>query len=347
MSQLSLATKLAIISSLTADNVAFLVDNASGSNPLQTRLAPTITNAGLASQVFISGYGQFPLDSFRYIRAIKPVNGVNQVLSVDPAVAEQITVAAGLVKGAEIVFKLKIQTTDARSEFASDDTRDTRYQPPFTYVCVGNDTAAQVVAGLYKQISQIKNLFPEADGAGEPYTATLTGGVLSVTAKDSHLTLRLYVDNLFAENAAQVPVFAPVTTTAGFEGRGTFVQMRSIIHETEGSNELDSHSKRVNLPQFGTLYTQLHFGTRTGRPDLSGNGAASQEIFQTPDFSLYVPDTAGNDSVLDALLTFFGRISGTKEFVQGDVAGTTTTTPTAVIAAPQVAYDPNSEDLTS
>lgn len=344
MSQLSLATKIGLINSFANYPVSYITQNAPGSATNQT-VSKDPAAAATADEILIAGFGQFNLKEFRYMRFIKPVAGVNHVISLDADDPAQITVAPNLVKGDMIVFKLEIKSDDARGEFASMDTRETRYQPPFTYICKGNDTAADVVAGLYQQLISVKTLFAEADGAGEPYTVTYDGTAkaLTITAADCLLRLKLYIDDLSKDNAAQVPVFAPITVTEQFEGRGTFAFMRSIIHETEGSNAIDSHTRRTFLPDELALYSQIHFGTRTGRPDLSGAGAASQEIFQLPDFSLYVAERATNDATLDGIITFLNRASGTKEFIAGDVAGTPTNAAgeiAAAIPAPNPATDP-------
>jgi hypothetical protein len=319
MSQTSLATKPGLINNFANSPLIFRKRNAPGSATYES-----VSDAATADSLEIVGFGRFELGSVRYFRAVKPVNGTKHKITIDATDANQFAVQANLPAGAIIVFKLEIKSTDSRGEFASEDTRETRYQPPFEYVCRGNDTAAQVLAGLAKQLTLAKSLFPEADGAGEPYVASFdaASSVLTLEAADVHLILKLYVDDLFYDNAAQVPVFAPVTVSEQFEGRGTYVQLHNIIHETEGSNELYAHSRREGLPARSALYTQLGFGTGTDRPDLSGPSAASSSVFQKPDFYLYVSETASNDGQLDAVLTFFNRSTGVKEFIKGDVPGT-------------------------
>lgn len=334
MSQLALGTKIGLINLFAQAAVVFIKQNAPGSATNQSRLEPTAANAATATGVYITGFGEFGLSDLRYVRVVKPANGVKNKIVVDSADPTHISVAPNLPAGQVIVFKLVLETDDSRGEFASEDTRDKRYFPPLEYITRGNDTAAQVVEGLAKQLNNARDLFPEADGEGEPFVATFDAGVLTLEAIDNHLKIELTVNDLFQENKAQVPVFSPETDAEQFSGRGTYGIMKNIIEETEGSNAWHAHTQRTGLPNQSGLYQCYNFGTGTERDDLSNQGAAGASVFQKADFCLYVAANVDNDPVNDALITFFNRIpNGAKSFIKGDVDGTEGTA-ADLVAAP-------------
>lgn len=314
MGQTTLATKFALINSLDEYSVQYLKQNAPGSATFESKTSDPTT----ATSVIIEGYGRLELSTLsQYLRVVKPAHATKNKVAVTAA-----NVQLGTINNGDIAtFKLQLTSNDARGEFNSRDSREHR-SSRFEVRLRTNDTGASVLQKLAQQIALSRTLFPEADGVGEPYVvaydATAGAEQLTIEAADAQLEIELMVDNLFSDNTDLVPVFTQTELVPQFAGRGTYLQLKNFIRQTEGSNEIDGISQGRDLPGRRSLYTEISFGSLTARPDLSAGGAAGDVVSQTPDFVLWVAESAGNDAGLDNLLTFLNRSTGTKEFIKGD-----------------------------
>jgi hypothetical protein len=315
MGQTTLATKFALINSLDEYSVQYLKQNAPGSETFESKTNDPAT----ATSLLIEGYGRIDLPTLnQYVRVVKPAKATKNAIAIKAA-----DVQLGTIENGDIVtFKLELTSNDARGEFNSRDSREHR-NSRFEVRLNTNDTPATVLQKLAKELMLARTLFPEADGSGEPYTAVYEGGQLLVEAADAQLEIRLFVDDLFSGNTDLVPVFTQTELTPQFAGRGTYLQLKNVIRQTEGSNEIDGLSQGRDLPSPRSLYTEISFGTHTDRPDLSAGGAASDVVAQRPDFVLWVAESAANDAGLDGLLTFLSRSTGTKEYVKADGSAAT------------------------
>ena len=332
MGQTTLGTKFALINNFAEYPLQFYKQNAPGAATYEDKTA----DAAVATAAVIEGYGRIELGTLtRTLRVVKPAKASKHKIQV----VDTDIVLGTIANGDVATFKLQVTSNDARAEF---DSRDSREHRTFRYQVrlSAADTKSTVLAKLAAQIALTKNLFPEADGSGEPFTITFTAavggatpaaGTLVLEANDAQLTLALKVDDLNYDSIDLVTGFGFTTLIEQFAGRGTYLQMKNVIRQTLGTNEVEGLSQGRDLPGQRALYTEIIFGTLTDRPDLSGGGAASDVVAQKPDWVLWVSESAANDGDLDRLLIFLGRSTGTKEFVSA--AGTVTTTPTAAIAA--------------
>lgn len=317
MGQTTLGTKFALINSTALYPILFFKQNPAGSPTFEGKTSDPTT----ATAVFIEGIGRFDLGGLnQYVRVVKPAHASKNKIAVTAA-----NVQLGAISTGDIVtFKLQLTANDVRGEFNSRDSREHR-NSRFEVRLVAADTPKTVLQKLAKQIALSRTLFPEADGVGEPYVvaydATAGSEQLTIEAADAQLEIDLSVDDLFSANTDLVPVFTQTELVPQFAGRGTYLQLKNVIRQTEGSNEIDGISNGRDLPSPRALYTEISFGTRTARPDLTAGGAAGDVVQQDADFVLWVAESTGNDQDLDNLLTFLNRSTGTKEFIKADGTG--------------------------
>jgi hypothetical protein len=314
MSQLKLGVRLLLINSFALHPLTFFKASATpGITEEKT------TDPSLATAMHLEGIGRINLGQLRDIVVAKGAAATKHKISVTAATAAQIKLGDITLPDTEINFRLKIRSTDARSEFASKTGREENYWSESVYVNPGDDES-DVLTQLAQKLSGNRQLFPEADGAGD--IAKFEGGVFTLEATDSRLVLTLERTTIERQNIRNLPTFAPVTVVKQSEGRGNYALLRTIIHETPGTNDLYAIGQSNNVPARRTLYTNVRLTTLTARPDLHGGaGAASEAISQTPEYELYVAENSGNDDELDKILTFLNRTSGTKTLSKAD--GTT------------------------
>ena len=332
MGQTTLGTKIALINTFALYPLTLYTKNAAGAPTYESKT----TDPAAADAAVLEGYGRIELDTLsRHLRVVKPRHATKHKITVAPGQLTLGTIANGDV----VTFKLRLTTDDARAEF---DSRDSREHRTFRFEVRlrANDTTATILKKLYDQIALVKNLFPEADGAGEPFEVTFDGATntLTVEAADAQITIDLGVDDLGYESTDLVPTFAFTEVSPQFAGRGTYLQLKNVIRQTDGSNEIDGLSQGRDLPNSRALYTEISFGTLTDRPDLSGGGAAGDVVAQKPEWVIFVAETADNDGDLDKLVTFLAKSTGTKEFV-GAVDADDTAPELIAEAVPVVAED--------
>ena len=263
---------------------------------------------------------------------------VTTVISVDSAQAAQITTSGTNAAGAAATIILKESSSDPLSEYMTNMDKNPYHRlRVYTIRLPLNATPAQVIGLIANEINSRAVLFPEADEpAASILTATVTAGVLSIAAADSHISLRLYVDSADTYTGAIIPVLASVVTTPSYEGRGLYRNLKGGRLQTEGTNDPYAIPGPLELPVRNGKYTRVDFATTTARPELSNHGAADASFSTINKFGIYFKEgDAANEQAIADLVNFLSRadVSVSKTYYdQNQATNTTGVTKTVFLA---------------
>lgn len=311
-----------------AANFPFIFTKPDAGNPNKEAVA----TAADATKLRIKGFADsiFLASLTGSVLAQRAQNEVVGSISIDPAQASQILVSGTNVAGATATIELEEKSIDPLPEYMTntDKYRRTRV---YSLVLPAAATAAQVLSLLADQINGRAVLFPEAD---EPATsvisASLNAGVLTVTASDSHISLRLYVHHSDVATRAILPVFGSVVATPSYEGRSIYRTLKGGRLQTEGTNDAYAVPGPLELPQAGAKYTRVDFATVTARPELSNHGAADSGVSTVNKFGIYLKEgDAATEQAITDLITFLSRAdagvskSYSDQNVSSNLTGTT------------------------
>jgi hypothetical protein len=264
----------------------------------------TITGTGQAAVINIEGFGKFPVANVT--GTIKAVRGVPAKLHSVTLVPANVTLA-GFAAGDEVTVKVKFKSNNLTMEYAKN-SLDHGKTKNFYITLAAGETAASFLAKLDTQINEeiTQDGYSKLTSTKVENTGVLTSLKIEATEIGVTFEIGTYEDSYKRSTKAAV---SGATVVQGFEGRGTYRQLRTVRLETAESNAPYSFNQ-LELPVEGALYSALAFEIETEVDHVTGNAAAGAKVSATSDFELIILENTANNTfrntILDALLTKTG-----------------------------------------
>jgi hypothetical protein len=237
-----------------------------GFNPAAVATDETIAQANLLR---ILGFGDFEGADIVEVLGAKGVAGVKQVSTLT---LSALTATAGT----ELIVDIEFASADLRGEFASH-LSDYKRKKSFVVPILAGDTVTTVAARLVADIQGIIDA-----GWAAWITASSAAGVVTITSTDAEITFKITTRGTAVVTAA----FA--TTTAGYEGRNTYEQLKALRLETVNC-AYGEEFKTKQVPQKGAKYSSYIIKKTVSRPDLVGlTGALGSIPSGVHEFEIYI-----------------------------------------------------------
>jgi hypothetical protein len=267
----------------------------------------------------ILGFGDFDKADIIDVVGAKGVAGQKQVSTIT---LSALTATAGT----ELIVDLEFQSADFRGEFASH-LSDYKKKKTLVVPILSGDTVTTVASRIVADIQGI------IDSGWAPWlTASSAAGVVTLTSTDPLVTFKA----TFGGTAVVTAVFA--TTSAGFEGRNTYHQLKGLRLETVlGEYVEDFKAKQV--PVKGAKYSSYIIKKSVSRPDLSGiQGALNNIPTGVFEYELFINESSAS-SIITELTKWLNanvakRTMYTATTASGVLGGDSSTTASTVASSP-------------
>lgn len=264
------------------------------------------STSALGDELLIGGYGRVKLaDITKSVRGVRGRVSTKEKLSIDGAVAAQITLRPGFTVGKKVRFIVYTSLNYGQSvEFHNlkaglGDQYSKRHF--FTVKLRASDTATSIL----QRLSQSINYNAQVEYGELPYKASFAGSVFTLEAKLADYNILIGVLDAVDTPSTEITTLAPVTVTEGYEGLNQYENLHVDRLQTEARNEPYS-LQQYESPLLGKGYTSVEFFTKTFRPDLVFNELADGgELASINGFQLFIAD--GNEVFLNEVLTFLTR----------------------------------------
>jgi hypothetical protein len=130
-------------------------------------------------------------------------------------------------------------------------------------------------------------------------TATSAAGVVTLTARSNGLRFYINTDNVSGTSYGNAVTSGHVTQTFattqnGYEGRGTYQQLKTVRLQTESNVYPYSPDLKQQAINNGNLYSTYRITQLIQRPDLGGNVGLNAIPTGTFEYLLYVNQTGAN-----------------------------------------------------
>jgi hypothetical protein len=267
----------------------------------------TITGAGQSAVINIEGFGKFPVANLK--GTVKAVRGVPSNLHKVTITPANVTIT-NPQEGDEVVVKVKFKSNNLTMEYAKNSLDHGKTKNLYISLSAG-ETAESFLEKLDNQIQEeiLQDGYskltstPTVDGVSGDITS------LAIEATEEGVTFEIgtFEDTYTPSKKAKVSGAAVVQ---GFEGRGTYRQLRTVRLETAVSNAPFSQNA-LQLPIEGAVYSALAWEIEVERDHVTGAAAAGANVASTADFELIIKEDGGDNdtfrnTILDALLTKTG-----------------------------------------
>jgi hypothetical protein len=229
-------------------------------------------------------------------RATAPVNEV-----------ATLTFASGSAGAADVSLTLDISTTRNIGEFERYSSRNGKKYVFGASVADASDVT-NVATGVPAKIKGIIDArISRYDDV--PFSVTISGAVITVTAKHAHLKIETAV---VTSSGTAAPLVTVATTTLGSEGKGNGSQIEENVSMLTGADALAGSAKGDERVIVGDKYALFSFSktfsdAAAAEPQAAGLGNDSGSV----DIALYINEKLSSDVKVLLLTEWFITEGGT------------------------------------
>ncbi len=259
------------------DDLAASPDTQSGAegssySPADSADDETIAQADLLR---ILGFGDFTGAEIAEVIGSKGILGVKQISTLTFTVDTPVA-------GQEFIAKITFIGSGLRGDLATHLSDYKKYRS-FVVVASSADTATTIAAKLKAQIDA------EIEGTLNYLTVSAAAGELTFTSTDAEVTFSISSSGTAVDAGTVTAVFA--TTTAGYEGRNSWTQLKGLRLPTV-NGPFAEEFKTAQVPVKGAKYSAYLIKKNVSRPDLAGFGGGLNSIPTGQfEFLIYINET--------------------------------------------------------